>query len=82
MLVIVLFCVIDRQLEAMGISDHVMLDYVCDLKVLILGGSYPSAATTHRGQVFLFVCCFLGGRGGGGGGGGMAGDEIFSYPVH
>ena len=57
--VFVLFCVIriDRRLEASSISDHVTLDYVCDLKVLILGGSYPSA--THRGQGFFFLFCFL-----------------------
>ena len=63
--VVVLLCVIDRQLEATSISDFVTLDYVCELKVLIRGGSYPSAASTHRGQV-VFVCLFvlLGGGGG------------------
>ena len=42
-------------------------------KVLILGGSYPSAASTHRGQVLW---------GGGGGEGGYGGDETSSYLVH
>ena len=49
--VLVLLCVVGRQLEAASISDFVTIDYVCGLKVLILGGSYPSAAGTHRGQV-------------------------------
>ena len=70
--VLLLLCVINRQLEAASISDLVTLDYVCDIKVLILGGSYPSAASIHRGQVGLFCCCcfwllfffFLGGEGG------------------
>ena len=48
---LVLLCVFDRQLEAASISGLVTLNYVCVLKVLILGGSYPSAASTHRGQV-------------------------------
>ena len=63
---LVLLCVIDKQLEALSVSDLVMLEYVCDLKVLILGGSYPSAACTHRGQVVF---------------GGHGGDEISNYPV-
>ena len=60
--VLVLLCVVDKQLEAASISDFVTFNYVCDLKVLILGGSYPSAASTHRGQVvcllllLLFLC--------------------------
>ena len=61
--VLVLLCVVGRQLEAVSISDFVTIDNVCGLKVLILGGSYPSAASTHRGQVVW-------GSGGGGGGGG------------
>ena len=63
--VLVLLCVIDRQLEAESISDFVTLSYVCGLKVLIdlLGGSYSSVDSTHRGQVLL----------GGGGGGEGAG---------
>ena len=60
--VLVLLCVVGRQLETASISDFVAIDNVCGLKVLILGGSYPSAASTHWGQVVL-----------GGGGGGMAG---------
>ena len=63
--VLVLLCVVDRQLEAASISDFVTFNYVCGLKILILGGSYPSAASTHRGQVVL------GGLGGGGGKAGM-----------
>ena len=62
--VLVLLCVVNRQLEAASISDLVTINYVCGFKVLILSGSYPSAASTHRGQVVW---------GGGGGGGGMAG---------
>ena len=69
----VLLCVVDRPLEAVSISDFVTLNYVCGLKVLILGGSYPSAASTHRGQVLW---------GGGGGEGGYGGDETSSYLVH
>ena len=42
--VLVLLCVVDRQLEAASISDFVTFHYVCGLKVLILGRSYPSAA--------------------------------------
>ena len=54
------------------------IDYVCGLKVLILGGSYSSAASTHRGQVIFWVFFLMGGGGGGGGRGwggegGMAG---------
>ena len=56
--VMVLLCVVGRQLEAASISDFVTIDYVCGLKALILGGSYPSAASTHRGQVVLFFVCF------------------------
>ena len=52
--VLVLLCAVGRQLEAASISDFVTIDYVCDLKVLILGGSYPSAASTHRGQVVFW----------------------------
>ena len=44
---------LDGHLEAASISDHMTLDYVCGLKILILGVSYPSAASTHRGQVVL-----------------------------
>ena len=51
--VLVLLCVVGRQLETAGISDFVTIDNVCGLKVLILGGSYPSAAGTHWGQVVL-----------------------------
>ena len=54
----VLICVTDRHLEAASMSDHVAFDYVCDLKVLILGGSYPSAASTHRGSG-SFLCVLL-----------------------
>ena len=64
--VLVLLCVVGRQLETASISDFVAIDNVCGLKVLILGGSYPSAASTHWGQVVLFL--FFGGGGGGGGG--------------
>ena len=38
--VLALLCVVDKQLEAASIPDLLMLEYVCDLKVLILGGSY------------------------------------------
>ena len=67
---LVLLCVVDRQLEAVSIPGFVTFNYVCVLKILVLGGSYPSAASTHRGQVVLFLfffcfCFFL--RGGGGG---------------
>ena len=65
--VLVLLCVVGRQLEAESISDFVTIDNVCGLKVLILGGSYPSVASTHWGQVVLFCFFFWGG------GGGMAG---------
>ena len=61
--VLVLLCVVGRQLETASISDFVEIDNVCGLKVLILGGSYPSAASTHWGQV---VCFFFWGGGGGG----------------
>ena len=71
--VLVLLCVVGRQLETASISDFVTIDYVCGLKVLILGGSYPSAASTHWGQVLLR---------GWGGGGGYGGDETSSYLVH
>ena len=57
--VLVLLCVIDRQLEAASISDFVTISYVYGLKVLILDGSYPSAASTHRGQVVFCCCCCL-----------------------
>ena len=50
---LVLLCIIDRQLDAASISDFVTFDYVCGLKVLILGESYPSATRTHWGQVAL-----------------------------
>ena len=74
--VLVLLCVVGRQLETACISDFVTIDNVYRLKVLILGKSYPSAASTHWGQAvfFLFVVClfcfvlgcfFLGGGGGG-----------------
>ena len=33
---LVLFCVPDGQLEAASISDLVTLDYICDIKVLIM----------------------------------------------
>ena len=49
--VLVLLCVVGRQLETSSISDFVAIDNVCGLKVLILGGSYPSAASTVWGQV-------------------------------
>ena len=65
--VLVLLCVAGRQLETASISDFVTIDNVCGLKVLILGGSYPSAASTHWGQVVL---------------GGYGGDETSSYLVH
>ena len=65
--VLVLLCVVGRQLEIASISDFVTIDDVCGLKVLILGGSYPSAASTHWGQVVL---------------GGYGGDETSSYLVH
>ena len=65
--VLVLLCVVGRQLETNSISDFVAIDNVCGLKVLILGGSYPSAASTHWGQVVL---------------GGYGGDETSSYLVH
>ena len=65
--VLVLLCVVGRQLETASISDFVTIDNVCDLKVLILGRSYPSAASTHWGQVVL---------------GGYGGDETSSYLVH
>ena len=72
--VLLLLCVVGRQLEATSvISDFTTMDYVCGLKVLKLGGSYPSAASTHWGQVVL---------GGWGGGGGYGGDETSSYLVH
>ena len=64
--VLVLLCVVGRQLEAASVSDFVMIDYVCGLKVLILGGSYLSAASTQRGQVVL---------------GGYGRDETSSYLV-
>ena len=51
--VLVLLCVVGRQLEITSISDFVTIDNVCRLKVLILGGSYPSVASTHWGQVVL-----------------------------
>ena len=51
--VLALLCVLDRQLEAASISDFVTFIYVCGLKVLILGGSYPSAASPHRDQEIL-----------------------------
>ena len=73
--VLVLLCVVGRQLETASISDFVTIDNVCGLKVLILGGSYPSTASTHWGQVVFFF--FLGG----GGGGGYGGDETSSYLV-
>ena len=62
---LVLLCVIDRQLEAANISDLVTLEYVCDLKVPIPGGSYLSAASTHSCHVVLLFFFW--------GGGGMAG---------
>ena len=65
--VLVLLCVVGRQLETASISDFVAIDNVCGLKVLILGGSYPSAASTLWGQVVL---------------GGYGGDEASSYLVH
>ena len=65
--VLVLVCVVGRQLETASISDFVAIDNVCGLKVLILGGSYPSAASTHWSQVVL---------------GGYGGDETSSYLVH
>ena len=65
--VLVLLCVVGRQLETANISDFVTIDNVCRRKVLILGGSYPSAASTHWGQVVL---------------GGYGGDETSSYIVH
>ena len=78
--VLVLLCVVDRQLETAGISDFGTIDNVCGLKVLLLGGSYPSAASTHWDQVGFF---FFGGGGGGGVGvGGYGGDETSSYLVH
>ena len=52
--VLVLLCVVGRQLKTASISDFVMIDNVCGLKVLILGGLYPSAASTHRGQVVFW----------------------------
>ena len=60
--VLVLLCVVGRQSEAASISDFVTFNYVCGLKVHIglLGGSYPSAASTHRGQVVLVFVCLLG----------------------
>ena len=71
--VLVLLCVVGRQLETASISDFVTIDNVCGLKVLILDGSYPSAASTHWGQVVLFCflvffVCFFFFLGGGGGG--------------
>ena len=71
--VLVLLCVVGRQLETVSISDFVMIDNVCGLKVHILGGSYPSAASPPWGQVVLE---------GRGGGGGYGGDETSSYLVH
>ena len=73
--VLVLLCVVGRQLETASISDFVPTDNVCGLKVLILGGSYPSAANTHWGQVFFVFFFFWGG-------GGYGGDETSSYLVH
>ena len=58
-----MFCLVDRQLEAASISDFVAFYYVCGLKVLIVGRSYPSAASTHSCQV-VWVFFFLGGGGG------------------
>ena len=63
--VLVLLCVVGRQLETASISDFVAIDNVCGLKVLILGGSYPSAASTHWGQFFFFFFFFFLGGGGG-----------------
>ena len=37
--VLVLLCVVGRQLETASISDFVTIDNVCGLKVLIHGGS-------------------------------------------
>ena len=65
--VLILLCVADRQLEAASILDFMTFNYVCGLKTLILCGSYPSAASTHRGQVVF---------------GGYGGDETSSYLVH
>ena len=65
--VLVLLCLVGRQLETVRISDFVAMDNACGLKVLILGGSYLSAASTHRGQIVL---------------GGYGGDETSSYLVH
>ena len=73
--VLVLVCVVGRQLETASISDFVAIDNVCGLKVLILGGSYPSAASTHWSQVVVLFVFFLGG-------GGYGGDETSSYLVH
>ena len=64
--VLVLLCVVGRQLETVSTSDFVTIDNVCGLKILILGGLYPSAASTHWGQVVL---------------GGYGGDETSSYLV-
>ena len=62
-----MLCVVGRQLETASISDFVTIDNVCGLKVLILGGSYPSAASTHWGQVVVVVVVFFFEGGGGGG---------------
>ena len=51
--VLVLLCIVGRQLETASISDFVTIDNVYGLKVPYLGGSYPSAASTHWGQVVL-----------------------------
>ena len=67
--VLVLLCAVGRQLETASISDFVTVDNVCGLKVLILGGSYPSAASTHWGQVVLegygmtYLCMTILGKG-------------------
>ena len=55
-----MLCVVGRQLETASISDFVTIDNVCGLIVLMLGGSYPSAASTHWGQVVVFFVVVVG----------------------